>query len=221
MSNKIKVLLADDHQIMIDGISALLSPIADIEVVGRVKNGKEAVQHCAILKPSVVLMDLDMPIMSGKVAAEKIKADFPKIAVIILSLHGEKSVIQNLIQNGIDGYLIKSSAGDEVIQAIRSVHSGSKYFSTEATLALSRMGPSTSSTAAPNSSLHQQLSLLSHRETEILKAIGEGFTNKEIASQLHLSPRTIDAHRANIMKKLEINKVTGLVRLAIKSGLVE
>ncbi len=219
MSDNIKILLADDHQIMIDGISALLEPIGDIEIVARVKNGKDAVQHCAILKPHVVLMDLDMPIMSGKVAAAKIKEEHPEIAVIILSLHNEKSVIQHLIQNGIDGYLIKSSSSEEVVQAIRAVHEGRKYFSTDTTLALTSL--QSQSSPKPNSSDLQLLNLLSARETEVLKAIGEGFTNKEIAQQLFLSTRTIDAHRANIMKKLEINKVTGLVRLAIKSGLVD
>jgi len=219
MSDKIKVILADDHQIMIDGVSSLLEPFDDIEVVAKVNNGKEALQYCAVLKPQVVLMDLDMPVMTGKVAAIKMKEQFPETKVIILSLHNEKSVIQNLIQNGIDGYLIKSSSSDEVVQALRAVVSGKKYFSTDATLALSNMQPESS--AKTNSSDLQLLSLLSSREIEILKAIGEGFTNKEIAKQLFLSSRTIDAHRANIMKKLEINKVTGLVRLAIKSGLVE
>ena len=219
MKEKIRVLLADDHQIMMDGIQSLISPESDIEVVGMVNNGRDAIQHANILKPDILLMDLDMPIMNGMVAGKKLKQERPEVKIIILSLHAEKSVIQNMIENGIDGYLIKSADSSEVIQAIRSVASGKKYFSAETTLALSRNRVETPNTGF-SPALQQQLSLLSNRETEILKAIADGLTNKEIADKLILSPRTIDAHRANIMKKLEINKVTGLVKFAIKSGLI-
>lgn len=216
---KTKILLADDHQIVVDGMRSILSEDPRFEVIGWASNGKEALESCKILSPDLVVMDLDMPIMNGMVAAKEIKSAMPSVKVIILSLHAEKSVIQHMIQQGIDGYLIKNSDKEEVLRAITAVAAGSQYFSTAVTLSLSSSLPLTSPPVKDD--LQQRLSLLSEREIEVLKNIAEGYSNKEIADRLHLSSRTVDAHRANLMKKLEINKVTGLVRFALKVGLVE
>ena len=216
---KTKILLVDDHQIVIDGMRSILSEEPSVEVIGWANDGKEGLDCCRMLAPDLVLMDLDMPLMSGMVAARELKATMPHIKVIILSLHAEKSVIQHMIQTGVDGYLMKNSDKEEVLRAIKAVAAGQKYFSSAVTLSLSSMMET--KVPPPTSELQQQLSLLSDREVEVLKAIAEGATNKEIGQQLHLSPRTVDAHRANIMKKLEIKKVTGLVRFALKTGLVD
>ena len=217
--DKIKILLVDDHQIMIDGMLSILEEDPVFEVLAQANNGREAIDRCRLLSPDLVLMDLDMPIMNGMLAAKELKSSLPEIKIIILSLHSEKSVIQHLIQLGVDGYLVKNSDKAEVLRAIKEVASGNKYFSTAVTLSLS--SSLSVNRLPPSNDLQQQLCLLSKREIEVLKAIAEGNSNKEIGEQLHLSPRTIDAHRANIMKKLEIKKVTGLVRFALKTGLVD
>jgi len=217
--DKIKILLVDDHQILIDGILSILEEDPVFKVLGQANNGKEALDRCRALSPEVVLMDLDMPLMNGMLAAKELKASMPEIKVIILSLHAEKSVIQHLIQLGVDGYLVKNSDKAEVFRAIKEVASGNKYFSSAVTLSLSNT--LSGKTPPPANDLQKQLSLLSEREIEILKAIADGHSNKEIGLLIHLSPRTIDAHRANIMKKLKIKKVTGLVRFALKTGLID
>lgn len=220
MSQKIKILLVDDHQIVIDGILSILQEDDDLQVVGQASNGKAGIDRARQLQPDVILMDLDMPVMNGMVAGKEVKTLFPNIKVIILSLHAEKSVIQHMIQAGVDGYLLKNSDKTEVLLAIKEVASGKKYFSSAVTLSLSGLATSPLPSNA-NTDLQEKLSLLSEREIEILRLIAEGFSNKEIGEQLHLSYRTVDAHRANLMKKLDINKVTGLVRFAVKTGLVD
>ncbi len=216
----IKVLLVDDHQIMIDGILSIVEEEEWIAIVGQASTGREAIDLCEQLKPDLVLLDLDMPVMNGIEASKQIKNIFPDIKIIILSLHSEKSVIEHMIQINIDGYLIKTSDKAEMLQAIKTVAEGKKYFSSAVTFALSGIATESTSIVNISNQLQTQLASLSEREIEILKLIAEGFSNKEIGKQLRLSFRTIDAHRANLMKKLEIKKVTGLVRFAVKTGIV-
>lgn len=221
MKQKHKVIIADDHQILIDGLLTLLGPEPDFEVIAQATNGKTAIDLAQSLKPDLILMDLDMPIMNGMVAAKTIKKRMPAIKLIILSLHAEKSVIQHLIQIGVDGYLIKSTDKAQLLEAFRVVANGKKYFSSDVTLALSQMGERTAPLVSATNDQQERLSLLSERETEVLILIAQGFTNKEIGEKVHLSYRTVDVHRANIMRKLDINKVTGLVRFALKTGLID
>lgn len=216
----IKILLVDDHQIMIDGILSIIEDEETIEVLGQASTGKEAIDLCAQLKPDLVLMDLDMPVMNGMDASKEIKTIFPEIKIIILSLHAEKSVLEHMIQINIDGYLIKTSSKSEMLLAIKTVGEGKRYFSSTVTLSLSSNSKESAPIVDNSNQLQAQLASLSEREIEILKLIAEGFSNKEIGEQLHLSFRTIDAHRANLMRKLEIKKVTGLVRFAVKTGIV-
>jgi len=221
MQKKSKVLIADDHQILIDGLVTMLETETAFEVIAQARNGKEALDLAHQLSPDIILMDLDMPIMSGIVAAKAIKIQDPSIRIIILSLHAEKSVIKHMIQIGVDGYLIKNADRSELMKAIKEVAANRKYFSSEVTLSLSGLSENTAPLVSGANDLQEKLSLLSERETEVLKFIAQGFTNKEIGEQIHLSFRTVDVHRANLMKKLEINKVTGLVRFALKTGLID
>ena len=221
MQKKTKVLIADDHQILIDGLVTMLETETAFEVIAQARNGKEALDLAHQLSPDIILMDLDMPIMSGIVAAKAIKIQDPSIRIIILSLHAEKSVIKHMIQIGVDGYLIKNADRSELMKAIKEVAANRKYFSSEVTLSLSGLSENTAPLVSGANDLQEKLSLLSERETEVLKFIAQGFTNKEIGEQIHLSFRTVDVHRANLMKKLEINKVTGLVRFALKTGLID
>ncbi len=221
MVKQTKIIIADDHQILIDGLMTIFENKDEFEVIAQARNGKEALDLVERLSPDLIMMDLDMPVMNGMVAAKSIKNRFPKTKVIILSLHAEKSVIKHMIQIGVDAYLIKNSDKSELLTAVKEVASGKKYFSSDVTLALSSLSENTTPLVNTSSMLQEKLSLLSERETEILKLIAKGFTNKEIGEQIHLSFRTVDVHRANLMRKLEITKVTGLVRFALKTGLIE
>ncbi len=213
----IKILLADDHQIVIDGVEAMLADHPEFEIVGHANNGKNALQSVSVLKPDVLIMDLDMPVMNGIVAASELKKKATETKIIILSLHAERSIIQQMIKIGVEGYLLKNSDKEELVNAIRIVSNGKKFFSGEVTIALS------TSLDSGNSSLSDSslLSMLSTREIEILKSIAEGLSNKEIAARLFVSQRTIDTHRQNIMKKLNVRKVVGLIKFAIRNGLVD
>jgi two-component system response regulator NreC len=212
--NEIKVLLADDHQIIIDGLKSLLQNTGDIVVAGEANNGREALRLLGILKVDVVLMDIDMPVMNGIDALKEIKRTLPGIKVIILSMHQEAGMIKSLMAIGADGYILKSTSQDELIGAIRKVAGGQPYFSAEVTLSL------LNNTQNNPSSSKQPVEMLTDREEEILKLIAEGFSNKEIGNKLFISHRTVDTHRTNLMKKLNANNIAGLISYAIKNGLV-
>jgi len=212
--NEIKVLLADDHQIIVDGLKSLLQNTADIQVAGEANNGREVLRLLGILKIDVILMDIDMPVMNGIDALKEIKRILPGIKVIILSMHQEAGMIKSLMAIGADGYILKSTSQDELIGAIRKVAAGQPYFSPEVTLSLLN---------TPQNNLQsskQQTEMLTDREEEILKLIAEGFSNKEIGTKLFISHRTVDTHRTNLMKKLNANNIAGLISYAIKNGIV-
>lgn len=207
--NRIKVLLVDDHQIIIDGLKSLLKNSDEIIVTAEANNGREALRILDILEIDVVLMDIDMPVMNGIDTLKEISKRGSKVKVIILSMHNEAGMIKSLIEIGAKGYLLKSCTQDELIAAVRKVASGQSYFSTEVTLSL--LNP------AQN---NQQNEVLTERETEIIKLIAEGFSNKEIGNQLFISHRTVDTHRTNLMKKLDVGNIAGLISYAIRNGIV-
>lgn len=210
---EIRILIVDDHQIILDGLTSLLSSEGDFRVVGTAINGKEALETLNILTVDVVLMDIDMPIMNGLDAAGKIKRkpDAPKI--IILSMHKDSGMVKNLIEMGVDGYLIKNSGKEEMVNAIRQVAQGKKVFSSDVTMSLigNQEGSGKSKAGID----------LTEREIEILRLIVDGFSNKEIGEQLYISHRTVDTHRTNMMKKLGVNNIAGLVSFAIKNKIVQ
>ena len=207
--NRIKVLLVDDHQIIIDGLKSLLKNSDEINVVAEANNGREALRILDILEIDVVLMDIDMPVLNGIDTLKEIGKQSFGVKVIILSMHNEAGMIKSLMSIGANGYLLKSCTQEELIGAIRKVASGQSYFSTEVTLSL--LNPAQS---------NQPTELLTDRETEIIKLIAEGFSNKEIGSKLFISHRTVDTHRTNLMKKLDVSNIAGLISYAIRNGLV-
>ena len=213
--DRFRIILTDDHQIVLDGLKAILSDYPEYEVIAQAKNGKEAIQLTGLLQPDLILLDIDMPIMNGLVAAQEIKSKYPATRIIILSLHQDDSVIRKLIQTGVNGYLLKNADSKEMIAAIEMVRNGRSYFSGEVTLKLSQKKP----TIPENGTI--KMSGLTDRELEILKTLAEGLSSKEIGKQLHISARTVDTHRTNMMKKLGVTNVVGLLRWAIKWGLVE
>jgi DNA-binding NarL/FixJ family response regulator len=211
--NRIKVLLVDDHQLIIDGLKSLLKNTDEIVVAAEANNGREALRILDMLEIDVVLMDIDMPVMNGIDALKEMQKLNSRFKVIILSMHQEAGMIKSLMSIGAHGYLLKSCAQDELISAIRKVAAGQQFFSPEVTLSL--LNPT------PNNPLNtNQPELLTDRETEILKLIAEGFSNKEIGSKLFISHRTVDTHRTNLMKKLNSSNIAGLISYAIKNGIV-
>jgi len=207
--NKINVLLTDDHQLIIDGLKSLLKDQEDINVSAEANNGREALRILSFLPIDVVLMDIDMPVMNGIETLKEIKKQHPVVKVIILSMHNEAGMIKSLIDLGANGYLLKSCSQDEVVSAIQKVAAGQSSFSTDVTMALLKP-------ANPE----QKTEILTERETEILKLIAAGFSNKEVGDKLFISHRTVDTHRTNLMKKLSVNNIAGLISYAIKNGIV-
>lgn len=210
--SKINVLLADDHQIIIDGLKSLLNNQEEINVAAQANNGREAIRILGLLSIDVLLMDIDMPVMNGIDALKEIRKSYPNVKVIILSMHNEAGMIKSLIDIGANGYLLKSCSQDELLEAIKKVAAGQSYFSTDVTLALLK--------PANSANPEQKNELLTERETEILKLIAGGFSNKEIGDQLFISHRTVDTHRTNLMKKLDVNNIAGLISYAIRNGIV-
>jgi DNA-binding NarL/FixJ family response regulator len=211
---RICILLADDHQLILDGLNSLLKNREDILVAGEAKNGRDALSLVKLLDPDIVLMDIDMPVMNGIEALKEIKKASPTTKVIILSMHEESGMIKSLMALGADGYLLKSCSQDELLGAISTVAKGQQYFSQGAVRSLLQMENS------PNSAAQELTELLTDRETEVLQLIAEGFSNKEIGAKLFISHRTVDTHRTNLMKKLNVGNIAGLISFAIKKGLV-
>lgn len=207
--SQIKVLLVDDHQIIVDGLKSLLKNTEGIVVAAEANNGSEALRILEILEIDVVLMDIDMPVLNGIDTLKEITKRGAKVKVIILSMHQEAGMIKSLMALGANGYLLKSCAQDELINAVRKVADGQQFFSPEVTLSL--LNPLQN---------HQQGELLTDRETEILKLIAAGFSNKEIGDQLFISHRTVDTHRTNLMKKLDVSNIAGLISYSIRNGIV-
>ncbi|MBL0236260.1 MAG: response regulator transcription factor [Saprospiraceae bacterium] len=212
MQSKIKLILVDDHLLVREGFKSLLTDMDFVELIGEAADGKQALQLLRNgLRPQIILMDVEMPVMGGLETTEIISKDYFGIKVIMLSIINNKDIIQNCIEKGAKGYLFKNASISELGDAIRKVADGGHYFSEEVTLTLL-----SKSTSFEDSALYQ----LSPREIEILKLVAGGYSSTEIGQQLFISPRTVDTHRNNIIQKLQVNGVAGLVRFAIKAKLV-
>jgi DNA-binding NarL/FixJ family response regulator len=205
---KIKLFIADDHQILLDGLLTMFKGVDKIDVVATASNGEEVLRDLVSLEVDVLLMDIQMPVKDGYATAKVVKEKYPKIRIIILSMHNEKIYIERMYSAGIHGYLLKSAGKEEIIQAIEKVSNGEKYFSSEVTAAILDQ--------KTNSSTSITSSELTKREREILSHIASGLTNPEIADKLFLSPATIKTHRKNIMRKLDVNNTASLVKYALE-----
>ncbi|HSU61509.1 MAG TPA: response regulator transcription factor [Bryobacteraceae bacterium] len=208
----IKVLLADDHTIVRQGLKLILSGNADFEVVGEAANGREAVELAQKLKPDVVLMDVAMPEWNGIEATRKMVADNPRARVLVLSMHKEAIYVREILRAGARGYILKDAVDTELLNAVRSVAHGDGYISPAVSGALLN---------DYRQNITDPLDLLSSRERQVLQFIAEGQTNKEIATRLNLSVYTVDSHRGKIMEKLNLHSTGELVRFAVKHGLVD
>jgi DNA-binding NarL/FixJ family response regulator len=209
----IRVLLADDHPLVCDGLRALLAQQDDVEVVAVVSDGREAIRAAAELQPDVVIMDIAMPGMNGIEAAQRICEEHPATQVIMLSMHDTAEHVYRSLMAGASGYLLKESAGREVVEAVRAVRSGKRYLSQRiAALPALEERLAAREGASP-------LESLSKREREILQLVVEGQASARIAEILHLSPKTVETYRSRLMQKLGIGDIPALVKFAVQHGL--
>jgi DNA-binding NarL/FixJ family response regulator len=211
----VRVVLADDHAIVREGLRLVLAAEADIEVIGEAGDGREALDLVERLKPDVVVMDIAMPKLNGLEATSQIRRRFPRVHVVILTMHENELYFNQIIKAGATGCVLKRSMGRELVTAIEAAARGENYFSpTVATKVLQDY----------RRLLHRPSSngddLLTEREREILQLIAEGRTNREIAEMLTLSIKTVQAHRSNIMDKLDAHDRTDLVKYAIRVGMI-
>jgi len=209
----LRILLVDDHKMMRDGLRAILRSNADVEVVGEADDGRSAVDMVKRLRPDIVVMDVGIPHMNGIEATRQIKSLYPDTRVVALSTHSDKRYVMNMIKAGASGYVLKEAASDDLFHAVRTVSLGNHYLSPQITgVVLDRCR----TRSAGETSAY---SLLGTREREVLQLLAEGKTSKAIASQLHLSTRTVETHRRNIMQKLDLHSVAALTKYAIREGL--
>jgi two-component system response regulator NreC len=210
----IRVLIADDHKIVRDGLRNLIEKEAGMEVVGEAENGRKTIKLTQKLMPNVVVMDVSMPDMNGIEATERITTDIPSVKVIALSMHSDRRFVLGMLEAGASGYLLKDCAFDELASAIRQVTTGKTYLSPEIADVVVKgyLHKKPFSDSAANA-------VLTSREREILQLLAEGMTAKEIAVHLNLSIKTVETHRRNIMEKVNIHSIAELTKYAVREGL--
>ena len=209
----IRILIADDHGVIRAGLRALLEDVPDITVVGEASDGVESLAKAVELKPDILLMDLSMPNMGGIEATRQLSQSEPKVRVLILTVHEDESLLKEVIRVGAAGYIIKRAAQEDLIHAIRVVSRGDLYIHPTMTRALFN-----DAAVPPKVSEIETLTL---REIEVLQLLAKGYTNRQIAEHLNLSPRTVEGHRANVSGKLGLHSRVELVEYAEKHGLLK
>lgn len=214
---KIRVLIADDHAVLRDGLHALLNMHEDMEVVGEAGDGLEALEKITELRPDIVLMDIAMPRLGGLEATLEVRQRKLPTKVLVLTQYDNREYIFQMLKAGAAGYILKKAAGTELVTAIRAVHAGETFLDPSAAKAVvdRYIGE------GEEDESERRLDQLSDREKEVLKLLAEGGSNREIAELLSLSVKTIMGHRANIMEKMDMHTRTELVRFAIRAGLVD
>ncbi len=212
LNKKTRILLADDHSVVRSGFRMILASQTDMEVVGEVANGREAVEQATALQPDVVIMDVTMPELNGIEATRRITAALPRTRVLALSMHKDSVYVREILRAGACGYLLKDSGEGDLVSAVRAVARGEGYLSS---------GVSNAVLTDYRKHVTDPIDLLSSREREVLQMIAEGKTNKEIAVTLNLSVYTVEAHRGRIMEKLNLHSTGELVRFSVRNGLID
>jgi DNA-binding NarL/FixJ family response regulator len=214
--NRITVLLVEDHMIVRQGLRLLIEADGDIEIVGEAKTGREAVRMAGDLQPDVIVMDIAMPLLNGLQATRQILKTFPATKILILSAHSDPEYIEQVVKAGALGYLVKQTSGEVLAAAIRELQKGKTYFASSIAKRLKEeYQPS------PLGLQKKRATQLTTREAELLQLIAEGHVNKQIASELGISIKTVEKHRQHLMEKLNIHDIAGLTRFAIASGIIE
>jgi two-component system nitrate/nitrite response regulator NarL len=213
LKRHIRVLVADDHPVVRRGMSSCLARHEHLAIVGEAADGLEAVAKAKELLPDVLLLDIEMPGMSGLNVSEVLRKDLPQVKVLVLSMYQRAEYLLRILQSGARGYVLKDAPTEELVKAIETVNAGESYFSPEiARLALNHF--------VQGNGEGPDLAALTNREREVLALIAEGLSNKEIATRLDVGVRTVETHRERIMRKLDIHSIAGLTRFAIAKGLI-
>ena len=212
--SKIRIILADDHTIFRQGLLALLNSQEDFEVVAEASHGREAIAKVAELKPDLVIIDIGMPELNGIEATKQIMKDFPRTKIIVLTMHNDKRFILKMLQAGANGYLLKDTIFEDLVQAIQSVHAGQSYLSPKIT---STVIEDYLQKCMANKST--DVDDLTPKEREVLQLLAEGFSSKEIAAKLFISVKTVENHRKHIIQKLDVHNIAEPTKYAIRHGL--
>jgi len=212
----VRILIVDDHQLILNGISDMLRPIKQFKIVGRASNGEEAIKKALLLKPDLIFMDISMPVMNGIDATKIIIQELPSVKILALTQHEEIEYVRQMLKSGGSGYLLKNSKKNEFIEAIESVLSGKHYLSKQIS---EQMINDIIANEQDNDTDNNKIKL-TRRETEIIKKIADELSNQEIADELHISLRTVETHRRNIMQKLKVKSVVSLLKYATKHNII-
>ncbi len=210
----IRIMIADDHKVTREGIKALIRNEPGMEVICEAGDGQEAIAMAENQSPQIIVMDISMPGLNGIDAARQIKAKWPRIKIIALSMYSERRYVAGMLEAGVSGYLLKNGSVNEIIDALRAVISGKTYLSPDVAKVVFMDYVQGRSVSEPST-----VSVLTKREREILQLIAEGFSSIQIASRLHVSEKTVSTHRRKIMEKLSIFNVAGLTKYAVREGL--
>ena len=213
---KLRVLLGDDHTLMRQGLRKIMEERPEWEVVAEVGDGREAVKKCLALKPDVAVLDVAMPLLNGIDATQQIAKKVPETKVLVLSMHSDEVYVTRALQAGATGYMLKDSAGKDLLKGIASVAAGQAYFSP----AIARLMLDDYARRVSGPDVVDRYDTLSAREREIFQLIAEARTNKEVAELLEISPATVETHRARILQKLDIHNTAELVLYAVRRGVI-
>jgi len=209
------ILIADDHGIVREGLRRLLEHETELSVCAEAQDGREVLEQVQKHAPDVVILDISMPTLGGLETLDRLRADHPDVKVVLLSVHSDPHFIESAVALGADGYVLKNGRAAEVLAAVRAVTRGGSYFSPPVAREIVEQ------LRAPKRSSTEPFSLLSAREREVLHLIADGLSAKEIAKELEISSKTVEAHRTSVMRKLGARKATELVRYALRHGLIE
>lgn len=214
--NPIRVIIADDHVIMREGVALILNNMPDFDVVGQAANGRQAVELVESLQPDIALLDVTMPELNGIDAARLIHQFHPNTKTLMLTMHNDDAIFFDAVQAGASGYVLKGARPDELIQALKEVHNGNVYLSPPMTRKLVNSYLETA-----DSHKKTRLDLLTERELEVMRLLAQGLTNREVAEKLVISPSTVQTHRSHIMEKLNLSNRTELVHYVLQNHLLD
>lgn len=202
----IKILIVDDHPIVAEGLRKLINDSKTAEVIGVAGSGKACIDFLRWEKPDIILLDINLPDASGLDICKTIKEKTPKQKILALTTFNERSVVLKMMENGADGYVLKNSESEEILEAIKEINAGNKFIADEVEIILQKK--------------EKEEMILTRREKEVLKLIAEGLTNQEIAEQLFISPLTVDSHRKNLIAKLQARNTASLIRISVERGFI-
>ncbi len=215
MPQKTRLLIVDDHQMLLDGISALLQDVNQFEIVAKAKNGKQALEILELNEIDIVLTDINMPEMNGIELSQHIQDKFPEVKILALSMFSEKQTIRDMIDAGVSGYILKNTGKEELVGALTKIAGGGLFFGDEVTNEMMRM-----MTDSEKNEKKREEVTLTIREKEILKLIAKEYSNIQIATELFISERTVETHRKNIFRKTNTKSIVGLIKYAYEHELV-